>query len=298
MGNFCARCGRPLQAGEVCNCMAQNTLGGQQVQMQASATPSQMGYQIPPVQPQMGYQMPPLQSQAAGQSASGSQSARGLADQVKGNFLGVLTKPVTVGREVIAVADLKMALIFFVLQGIASGLFAWAVGHSLFTAANSGLSYLGGKINFPYVRVMLVTMIVSVLQSCILSLLLWCGHALMQCGTTYPKMMSAAAIRSAMMVPTILAAILLFEINAGMGFFLFVFGNIWGFLTMATAMDAHIPDKRKDVFPLIVSIVILIFIILCVFIMSKAAVYYVPESVSDVIEVDPEKVLEILLMFV
>lgn len=295
MGNFCSRCGRPLQAGEVCNCAMQNSFyGGQGTQSQAAQT----GYQIPPVQPQMGYQMPPLQSQPMGQQASNSQSAKGLANQVKGNFLGVLTRPVTIGREVVAVADLKMALIFFVLQGIASGLFAMAVGHSLFVTANSGLSYLGATIKFPYMRVLLVTVIVSILQSCVLALLLWCGHALMQCGTTYPKMMSAAAIRSAMMVPTILLSILLFYVNAGVGYFLFVFGNIWGFLAMTTAMDAHIPDKRKDIFPLIVSIIILLFIIICAFIMSKAVVYYVPDNVSDFLDLDLEKIGEIMLMFI
>ena len=107
MGNFCARCGRPLQGGEVCNCMTQNTFyGGQQGQVQASASQSQMGYQIPPVQPQMGYQMPPLQ-QTTGQSASGRQGTGGKADQITGNLLGILKRPVTMGSEAIAVADLK-----------------------------------------------------------------------------------------------------------------------------------------------------------------------------------------------
>ena len=160
MGNFCARCGRPLQGGEVCNCMTQNTFyGGQQGQVQASASQSQMGYQIPPVQPQMGYQMPPLQ-QTTGQSASGRQGTGGKADQITGNLLGILKRPVTMGSEAIAVADLKTAFIFFALQGIASALFAMVVGHSLFTAANSGLAYLGGTINFPYFRALIVTVIV------------------------------------------------------------------------------------------------------------------------------------------
>ena len=298
MGNFCARCGRPLQGGEVCNCMTQNTFyGGQQGQVQASASQSQMGYQIPPVQPQMGYQMPPLQ-QTTGQSASGRQGTGGKADQITGNLLGILKRPVTMGSEAIAVADLKTAFIFFALQGIASALFAMVVGHSLFTAANSGLAYLGGgTINFPYFRALIVTVIVSVLQSCILALLLWGGHALMQCGTTYPKMMSAAAIRSAVMIPTILVSIILFVVSPGIGFSLFVFGNIWGFLTMATAMAAYIPDKRQDIFPLIVSILILVFVTICGFIMSKAVVYYVPDSLSDFLDLDLERISENVMMF-
>ena len=60
----------------------------------------------------------------------------------------------------------------------------------------------------------------------------------------------------------------------------------------------HIPDKRKDIFPLIVSIIILLFIIICAFIMSKAAVYYVPGVVSDYLDLDLEKIGEIMLMFI
>ena len=126
MGNFCARCGRPLQGGEACNCMTQNTFyGGQQGQVQASASQSQMGYQIPPVQPQMGYQMPPLQ-QTTGQSASGRQGTGGKADQITGNLLGILKRPVTMGSEAIAVADLKTAFIFFAFRELRVHCLPWS----------------------------------------------------------------------------------------------------------------------------------------------------------------------------
>ncbi len=62
-------------------------------------------------------------------------------------------------------------------------------------------------------------------------------------------------------------------------------------------MAAYIPDKRQDIFPLIVSILILVFVIICGFIMSKAVVYYVPDSLSDFLDLDLERISENVMMF-
>lgn len=96
-------------------------------------------------------------------------------------------------------------------------------------------------------------------------------------------MLSVAAVRSAVMVPTILAALILFELNVGLGLFLLIAGNIWGFVTIAITMAHFIPEEKKDVFPLIISLAILIFIVVVIIVMSKEWTLYLPPIIRTAI---------------
>lgn len=310
MGNFCTRCGRPLQEGEVCTCQANTNPNANMQQKMTSQMPpiqpqtggqippygaqnqAQTGGQIPPYgtqnQAQMGGQIPPYGAQGQAQS-HGTQINMEMANQVKRNFLQLLTKPVTVGTDVIEASDVKMAIIFFVLQGIASVIFAVAIGAKIGSLASmaSGLfgeygSLVKDVFAIPYARIIIATLLLSIVFSCVLALLLWVGHMLMKCPATYQKMLSAAAIRSAVMVPTILVSVLLFELNAYAGIFLFVIGNLWGFMAMTSAMVFLVPDERKDIFPLIISVVVLVFIVVVIFVMSQTWTLYLPDGVKEI----------------
>ena len=228
------------------------------------------------------------------------QAIAGVTKQAKTNFLQLLKKPVTTGRQIIAEADLKMAAIFLVLQAAASSLFAIVVAskiNSLISTIGSTVgsalggfgastmaSTMAGTLTLSYGKVFIVTFMLSIVFSCIFALLLWLAHMVLSCKTSYPKMLSAAAVRSAVMVPTILAALVLFELNAGLGFFLLIMGNLWGFVTIAITLIDFIPDEKKDIFPLIISLAILVFIIVVIFVMAKEWTLYLPDVVKAAVD--------------
>ncbi len=318
MGKFCTHCGRPLQEGEVCTCQevnVQQTVENQMPPVQQQAQPVQQ--QVPPVQQQAQpvQQVPPVQQQVPPvqpQGSSNAQATKELANQVKGNFLQLLKKPVTVGKKIVEEADIKIAVIFLVLQAIASSLFGLAVGSKV----NDLISTVGGltggfdfgisaavvgMLKVSYGKIFVVTLLLSLVFSGVYALLLWLAHMAIRCKTSFQKMVSVAAIRSAVMVPLILVSLLLFELNVGMGFCLLIVGNIWGFITTTVVMTEFIPEEKKDIFPLAVSIAILLFIAIVTLVMGKEWTLYLPEAVKTAVDTisgyisDPSKILGDLL---
>ncbi|MCM1086617.1 MAG: hypothetical protein NC419_00555 [Muribaculaceae bacterium] len=305
MGKFCTQCGRPLQEGEICTCQTGIQTENPMPSMQPQVTPPQqqvppMQQQVPPTQqqvPPMQQQVPPTQQQVPPMQQvfnnANVQATKELANQVKVNFLQVLRKPVTVGRKMIEESDVKIAFIFLILQAVASSLFGIAVGskvNNLISAVGGLAGYAGmgsavaGVLKISYGKIFAVTFILSIIFSCFLALLLVAGHKIIHCEASYKSMLSVASIRSAVMIPVILISLLLFELNVGVGFGLFIIGNIFGFVTMTMTMAEFIPEEKKDIFSFIISIVLLIFVVIVILVMGKGWTLYLPDAIRSVLK--------------
>ena len=137
-------------------------------------------------------------------------------------------------------------------------------------------SLTSSAISLSYVQIAVVTILLSVAFSFALALLLKGADFVLKTSMTFKQMMAAASIRSVLMVPTILVALILYELNAGIGIFLLITGNLWGFTAMILVVSQFVPQEKRDIMPLVFSAVILIFALVVFLVMSKAWVYYLP----------------------
>ncbi len=252
--------------------------------------PNQQTGQQPYPNQQTGQQPYPNQpyynQQPSGQQYKAQASA--FAQNFFQKVLGLVKCPVTAGKKLIMEADVKAALLLIVFQGIFSAFFAMAVAGKLssYIKAASGIadgfsagmgSVVAGVMAMPYFRIFVVTVLLSLGLACVLALLLMLGHMVLQIPVSFQQMLSAASIRSAVLVPAILLSILVFELFTGMGITLFVLVNIWGFSAMIIAMSAFVEPAKMNTFVLMVSIVILLVIFIAAFTLSRAWTLYLPD---------------------
>lgn len=259
MAKFCTRCGKALQEGEVCSCQTGGTAAeirqpeSNQTQYSSSSQTDlgRLGQQIPP--------QSELEKQA-------SAFAKGFLKKI----WGMIKEPITAGREMIMKADAKTAVLLMGLQGIFSALFIMLVEGSL-------LSEL--EISTPYARIFIVTWLISVGMALVLALLLKLGNAVIKIPVSYFQMLAAVSVRSMVLIPAIILCIIVAIIHMGIGTGLFVFINIWGFTAMVVTLTSLIEQERQNKFALIVSVAILLFILLGVFVLTRVIRFYIPDEI-------------------
>ena len=310
MGKFCTKCGRPLQEGEICTCQQpvtpqepvtpqqpvtpQEPVTPQQpVTLQTPVTPQAAPAQETVLQQQMGAgQVPPVQNKVMQEQAVGF-----LKDTVE-YLWGLIIRPVTTGKKMIMEANVAVSAALIILQAIMSGFFAMAACGkyssyvqsiaSLFanysSSLGSGIS-TEGIFKMPFARIFIVTVLLSVVLSLLLAAMLLLGHMVLKCKVTYKQMLCAVAIRSAVLIPAIFVALILFELNSSIGLFLFFAVAIWGFTAMQIVMSSCLADQTQNGFVIMISIVIFLFIVITLFIMSKAWTLYLPDVIRAAINV-------------
>ena len=298
MSKFCTKCGRPVPEGGICSCQLQ--AGGQaQTPPNQNSNGSQQGSQ--PFQgQQQGSQ--PFQGQHQGQQFQGQQGsqpfngqqykeqASAFAQNFFGKLLYLIKRPVEAGTNLILEANIKTALLLLAAQGLCSALFAMAAAGKVsgYIQAASGLAneissglgnVVAGAMGMPYFRIFLVTVAFSMVLSCILALMLLLGHMALKIPVSFQQMLSAAAIRSAVLCPAILLSLVVFELTAPAGIALFLLINIWGFTAMAVTMSNFVHKEKRDMFVLAVSVVNLLFVFAALLVFSKIWTLYLPDLI-------------------
>lgn len=307
MGKFCTRCGRPLQEGEICICRrpqetpAQEAAVVQETAVQEAAPAQETAtVQTEAVQQEAGnaQEVPPVQPQASqgNQTAAGNPAATGFFKKLLDTFVGLIIHPVATGKQMIIEANLGIAAIFIALQAVMSGLFAVAICakcssylqyiasavESYSSLFSNGLS-LGSMLKLPLGKVFFVTLFASAALSCLLAAMLLIGHMIIKCKVKYQEMLAAVAVRSALIAPGGLVAIILSALNTVVGIFLFFTLSIWGFTVMKISMTACLKEKILNVFAIMLSIVMFAFVVLTVFAMAKMWTLYLPDVLRTAI---------------
>ncbi len=294
MSKFCTKCGRPVPEGGVCSCQLQ--AGGQaQTPPNQNSNGSQQGSQ--PFQGQQQGSQPfqgqQFQGQQGSQPFNGQQykeQASAFAQNFFGKLLYLIKRPVEAGTNLILEANIKTALLLLAAQGLCSALFAMAAAGKVsgYIQAASGLAneissglgnVVAGAMGMPYFRIFLVTVAFSMVLSCILALMLLLGHMALKIPVSFQQMLSAAAIRSAVLCPAILLSLVVFELTAPAGIALFLLINIWGFTAMAVTMSNFVHKEKRDMFVLAVSVVNLLFVFAALLVFSKIWTLYLPDLI-------------------
>ena len=188
--------------------------------------------------------------------------------------------PMSRSRSYILRGNTVSALVFFVLQGVCSGLFA-----ALCISKINGLIGLGGSLTenlqFSGAGAFFLTLLYSVLLSVILSALCFAGSKLFHGELGFQNALCMASMRSVISVPVSLFGCLFLLLNVPAGFLIFYGIGLLvsvGFLTAGIYGASNINPDRKVYFSLLV--VVIFFLIFLLF-ASKALFSYIPSSIRD-----------------
>ncbi len=287
MARFCTRCGRPLEEGEVCNCgqeaaqqqvapqpeVAQQQAAPQPeaVQQQAAPQPEAVQQQAAPQFQQQTQQQaaPQFQQQAQQQGYAQNsqqfqqtqQAVTGFLGKMFGSFLNIIKHPVTGGRDVILAGGVAVGSALMVLQGILTAIFAAIGANKAFGDMVGVVSYFSSDdVKIPYVKIIFLTLILSVILSFVLALLLFLGNLIMKNTVSFTQMIGAASLRSSVVIITNILAIIVCLINPVGGMLVFAIGNIWGFFVILQAMPIATEAMRNKL-PLVMILVYFVFML-------------------------------------
>lgn len=292
---FCTQCGRELKEGEICECQkmrATNVAAANAVAANAAA------------------------ANAAGTADSGtdqakttdfsktasqvlnSEYANKVKSEAKGagaNLLGILKAPVTNGIAFVKETDFKQAIYFIVCQAVLSCVFALELIGKINKLIGIGGSYLD-SYKFSYIVGFFLTLLFSLIFSALYAALLLAGAKIVKCELNWMEALKIAGIRSVITSAMIILAIIFSLINVGFGIAIY-------YLAILPAVCFTVPvllgcaEEKRDRMVYISLIVFLIFIAITVFIMSKAAVLYLPSSIRNGIDSGLEGLMDMMRYF-
>ena len=190
------------------------------------------------------------------------------------NFLQILLKPKSVGRAFVKEANIITAFIFIALQAICSGLFAVIFFGKINNLAKTQvLTWDSDYLNmfdlykFPLFKDFFITVIASVVLTCIVALVVWGMTSAFKGKTTFIEAISAAAVRCVAKTPVILVALLLGLINIGLGMLFFMLSAIVGLCYSCMVVPTGVgADGDKTVFIVLVACIASL---LCMFIFFR-----------------------------
>jgi hypothetical protein len=225
-------------------------------------------------------------SQYQQQYEKAKQNSSMFLQKVFASIKSILRSPATEGAKFAASEDTSIALGLLAFQAIFSALFALVVTSKINSLLNLLYSFddmdlaTANLYKLPFFKIFIVTIIVSMLLSCILAGLLLVISMFMKNNVTYKTMLCVAATRSVALIPVIIISIVLFYINNGAGLMVFYLGSLAGLCYMVSAFPAASADIKNRI-PAIVFIASLIFTVVSVFIMYQCIPYYLPEGMKE-----------------
>lgn len=260
MAKFCTKCGKPLEEGAVCPCREQ---AAQAITNQQPGSGENIPYQQPgPV----SYQQQAKQPKVKGGS---------YRNRVFSMLFGLLKSPVTAAKKAAATGDYAAAIGLIIMQAILSGI----CSTQFICALLKGMPV--ESIIVSALKAFFLTTMISLVFSLILAGMLYLFVKLFR-GSTAPKLMlTAAAARSAAIIPVSAVAILIFFLNPIYAAVLFYTGSLLGicFLTSTLKAAAII---SSDKIPYIIFLASLFLLILFYFTVKAVLPVYLPEQFKNI----------------
>ena len=262
---FCKFCGKELQDGEVCGCAGSQQAAAAQAQQTsgaAQAATDQMSGQADAAGAQ-GTQFNTAQmQQKANEYMQQGMEAAGNAWK---NLLGIFKSPAQEGRAYVAESDMTVSLILIVLQAVIAGLFG-LICTTRINAAFSGITsyFSSNKYQVSNAKGFFVTLIFSVVLSAVFALIFFAAGKIVKADIDYKKALAITSVRSAAVIPFMLAV--------------FYLGNILAICFVYAAMTG-ICEENKLSYMIAVSVIV--FAVVAVVIMSKAVGLYVPSGIKS-----------------
>ena len=285
---FCKYCGKELQDGEVCTC--QESVAASQ------AAPAQEAAPTPQATPAPEAASAPQSAPAGGTSGVGAQVPSidtekllgSVKEAVKG-FLNVFAKPATAGREFVANTGLATSLFIIIVQVLLSSFFALILAARINSMVRKTIGFaasflgMGTKVTvISGAKAFFLTLLFSILASGLLLVLFLLASLILKAQASWKQLVALVAVRSVAIAPFILLSWFIVLINPVAGTCLF-FGSI--LLAMAFLQESvkGIEGFKDSKALYTVFIVLVIFILVCLFVLSKTAGWFLSSSIKDLI---------------
>ena len=299
MAKFCTKCGKMLADGEICNCgqaygqqqnQYQNVYQGQMGEQNQyrNVYQGQMGGQNQyrnVYQGQMGGQnqyQNVYQGQMAGLYAG---QAAMMAKGIWANIIDIVKRPVTTGKRLVQDANIKTAMILIMVHAIMNAVFIMLaenkIAEEIYKEYKANSSDI--KITMPYLRAFIVTILITFCISCALAGVMLVCYRLSDIVVSYIQMLVLVSVRSAMLIPAVFISGVIFIISMGYGFAAFEYVSIIGLICMVCTAAAITPDDKKDKLVLLMSVMVLVFLAVKIFIIYKMCPLYLPEDKRDIL---------------
>lgn len=272
---FCMYCGKQLEEGEICNCQSNGAAVGTEGM---SFEKQQFAEQNQQVNGQ--YQAPQVNYQEYQEKFNQAKEVSGMyLQQLWAALLGILKSPVSEGKRFAASGDKKLAIGFFSIQAILSGIFSMIICSKI----NSGMKAFGevdSEYLFSLPKALLITIIGSMILSFVTAGLLFAGVKIFKGTTTFWNMSCVAAVRSIGISIIVLLSIIVTLLNVSWGIVIFVFAALAGLVFLVPVIQGGATlDENKQVY-MVGLIVILSLIVFCI-LFKLGAPMYVPSSMKD-----------------
>lgn len=302
---FCMYCGKQLEDGEICSCQSVGN---------SMETPTEIPAEIPTENPietagvQLEKQQPfgqanmqqgtqqsfnPQGVQFAGQQINQQQYQEKFnqAKEVSGAYLqqlwgalfGMLKKPVEEGKRFAALGDKKLAIGFFAIQAILSGIFSMVIFGKVNAVEKAASSFMGkvdSKYLFSLPKALLLTIIGSMILSFVVAGLLYVGVKILKGDTTFWKMACVAAVGSVGISIFLLLSIIVTFLNVTWGISIFALSSLVGLIFMIPVIQSAAALSENAQVYMISAVAILS--IVAYFILFKIGMpMYVPAGLKD-----------------
>lgn len=161
------------------------------------------------------------------------------------NLLGIFKSPAQEGRAYVAESDMTVSLILIVLQAVIAGLFG-LICTTRINAAFSGITsyFSSNKYQVSNAKGFFVTLIFSVVLSAVFALIFFAAWQDCERQILITKRQFAiTSVRSAAVIPFMLAGCVLLFVNPGIAFAVFYLGNILAICFVYAAMTGICEEK-------------------------------------------------------
>ena len=315
---FCKYCGTQLNEGEVCSCEAaqaerasaeavapQANAAAPQVQAaapQADAVAPQAETAAPQAEtaapqadatapqaetaaPQANAAAPQAETAAPQQSAAQQAAAQAAAvagEKAKGLWqylLKMLMAPVTAGAEYVQNGKLVDSICFVVIQAVLAGFF----GLTIIGKINRTLG-LGGAFfdsyKFSGAAGFFLTLLFALLFSVLFGAIFWLGCKILKVTLSLEQTLGIMAVRSVFSLIITVLAILVALVNPAYGFGIYYLAGLL-VLCILMGIVKQLPEMNENKAAYMMFVVSAVFVIIAVFIMSKAVTLYIPSSIKE-----------------
>ena len=313
---FCKYCGKELKDGEVCSCRTTTAGSSEAGAAQPAAAAATQTTAAQPAaataQTTMGTAQAAGAATTAGataQATAGAATTAGAtaqttagaaaagaaaapkvdtekiastAKKVGGMYLKIWAKPATVGKEMMASADMIQGLCMIVVQALLSSIFSLCIAGKINAAISSYTSLLGSdyakQFKVSGAKVFFLTLLLSLLFSVIWGLAFALVGLISKAKMGLGQIVALMAARSVIVAPLTVLACIVFWISPAVGLVIF-FGSILMVICTTTEMLKAVQGVTADKCVYLTFIGVLLFIIVFVLIGSKAIGAYIPEGI-------------------
>lgn len=187
--------------------------------------------------------------------------------QLFGAFIGIFKRPVEEGRTFAASGNAQLGIGFLAIQAILSSFFALIICTKVNNIGRMATSYFGGSSDFfSYPKVLLLSIVGSLIISFAFAGLLYVGVLLFRGKTTFGKIICVVAVRSVGISLFIALSVIVGFLNIGWGILIFILSWVVGLIFMIPVIQGGVEfnsNRLPYMIILIALLSIVVFFIWC-----------------------------------